>query len=78
MKTMTCEQLGGACKEKFRAESFDEMAELSKQHGMEMAQKNDEAHLEAMNRMRGLMEKPGAMQEWFEAKRQEFDALPED
>ncbi|SGZ03445.1 hypothetical protein [Moritella viscosa] len=30
MKTMTCNQLGGACDEKFQAESFDEIAELSK------------------------------------------------
>ena len=36
MKTMTCDQLGGACKETFQAETFEEMAELSKQHGMAM------------------------------------------
>ncbi len=30
MKTMTCRQLGGACDKKFHAETFDEMAELSK------------------------------------------------
>ena len=30
MKTMTCRQLGGACDLGFRAESFEEMAELSK------------------------------------------------
>lgn len=75
---MTCEQLGGACDEKFQADSFDEMAELSKQHGMEMFEKQDKLHLEAMNRMRELMEKPGAMKDWFASKQREFDALPED
>jgi len=48
MKTMTCKQMGGACDETFSAETFEEMAELSKQHGMEMFQKGDEAHLKIM------------------------------
>lgn len=78
MKTMTCEQLGGACRKKFQAETFDGMAELSKQHGMEMFQRKDKAHLEAMDRMRQLMGEPDAMQEWFESKKREFDSLPDD
>jgi len=78
MKTLTCRQLGGACDQEFHADSFDEIAELSKQHGMEMFQKKDEAHLRAMNKMQELMQDPDAMKEWFEKKRQEFEALPED
>lgn len=78
MKTMTCNQLGGACDKKFRANTFDEMAELSKKHGMEMYQSGDEKHLNAMNEMQKLMQSPNAMQAWFENKRKEFDALPED
>ena len=76
MKTMTCNQLGGACDEEFRANTFDEMAELSKKHGMEMFQKGDQAHLDAMNKMRELMTTPEAMTEWFDSKRKEFNALP--
>ena len=76
MKTMNCKQLGGACDKEFNAGSFDEIAELSKQHGTEMFQKNDEAHLKAMSEMQKLMQKPDAMSEWFESKRKEFDALP--
>ena len=78
MKTMTCKQLGGACDLEFRADSFDEMAELSKQHGMEMFQKGDQAHLAAMEAMRSLMADPNAMKHWFEGKREEFDALAEE
>jgi hypothetical protein len=78
MKAMTCKQLGGACDEVFRANSFDAIAEMSKQHGMEMYQKSDEEHLKAMNEMQGLMKNPDAMKEWFESKRKEFDALLED
>ena len=77
MKTMNCKQLGGACDKQFHANSFDEMAKLSKQHGMKMFQKNDEVHLKAMNEMQQLMQKPEAMEEWFESKRKEFELLPE-
>ena len=77
MKTMTCKQFGGACDEEFHAETFDEMAELSKNHGMEMFQKGDEAHLKAMREMQELMKSPEAMNTWFENKREEFNKLPE-
>ena len=42
MKTMTCKQLGGACDKKFQANSFEEMANMSQQHGMQMFQQQDE------------------------------------
>lgn len=78
MKTMTCKQLGGACSAKFSAESFEEIAGMSKKHGMEMFKMGDEAHLTAMNEMQTLMKSPAAMQDWFESKQQEFNSLPED
>ena len=78
MKTMTCKQLGGACDKKFQADSFEEIAELSKLHGMEMFQKQDPDHLEAMNKMSALMQEPQAMQDWFSAKKNEFNSLAED
>ena len=77
MKTMSCKQLGGACERIFHANSFEEIAEMSKQHGMEMYKISDAAHLNAMNAMQQLMQKPDAMSAWFEGKRKEFDALPE-
>ncbi len=54
MKTMRCKQLGGACDKKFYVNSFEEIAEMSKKHGMEMFQKGDEEHLKAMNKMKTL------------------------
>jgi hypothetical protein len=77
MKTMTCKQLGGACEQEFRADSFEEIAAISKKHGMEMFQAGDEKHLVAMNAMSELMEDPQAMNEWFESKRKEFESLPQ-
>jgi hypothetical protein len=76
MKTMNCKQLGGACDMEFHANSFEEIAEMSKQHGMEMFQKKDEAHLKAMNEMQKLMQNPKSMNDWFENKKKEFKALP--
>lgn len=77
MKSMTCKQLGGACDKEFHASTFEEIAEMSKNHGSEMFQAGDEEHLKAMNEMQELMKSPEAMQEWFENKGKEFDALPE-
>ena len=74
---MTCKQLGGACDEVFTAETFEEIAELSKQHGTKMHQAQDPAHLDAMQAMQELMQSQEAMMEWFESKRVEFENLPE-
>lgn len=60
----------------FHADTFEEMAELSKQHGMEMYKKQDAAHLKAMEEMQKLMESPEEMNRWFESKRKEFNELP--
>lgn len=76
MKSMTCKQLGGACDEQFQAETFEEIAKLSKQHGTEMFHKGDKSHLKAMENMRNMV--PEEHEKWFEKKRKEFDALPED
>ncbi|MBT3236745.1 MAG: DUF1059 domain-containing protein [Bdellovibrionales bacterium] len=62
----------------YHANSFEEIAELSKQHGMEIFQKRDEAHLKAMNEMQELVQKPEAMKNWFENRKKEFETLPSD
>ena len=77
MKTMTCKQLGGACDQAFHANTFEELTELSKQHGMEMFQKQDATHLESMAQIMQLMQSPQAMNGWMEQRKQEFEALPE-
>lgn len=77
MKSMTCKQLGGACDMAFQANTFEEIAEMSKNHGLEMYQKGDEAHLKAMNDMNDLMRQPEKMEKWLLGKRKEFEDLPE-
>lgn len=75
MKTMTCMQLGGACDEKFTAATFEEIAAMSKQHGMDMFQAGDQAHLKAMGAMRELMQEDGAMEKWMKEKKELFESL---
>ncbi len=77
MKAMTCKQLGGACDLEFRAHTFEEIAEMSKQHGMEMFQLGDQEHLVAMKQMQDLMKAPDAMKEWFKEKQSLFESLPD-
>lgn len=79
MKKMTCRQLGGACDIEFHANTFEEISEMSKKHGMEMFQQKDAAHLEAIYKMRELMTSPDsdAMHKWMKSKQEEFDALPD-
>jgi len=75
MKTMTCKQLGGACDKTFSANTFDEIVTMSKHHGMEMFKKNYNSHLTAMEEISVLMQDQSKMQEWFNQKKEEFNAL---
>jgi len=77
MKTMTCRQLGGACEKEFTASTFEEIAEMSRCHGIEMFQAGDAAHIGAMNSMKEMMSSPDAMQQWMNERRSEFEALSE-
>lgn len=60
---MICKQLNGACNQKFQKNTFEEIAELSKKNGMEMFQKNDKPHLEALKQMQFLMQSDVAMKD---------------
>lgn len=75
MKTMICNQLGGACDLAFKGKTFEEIVGQSKKHGFEMFQKNDLAHLKAIGEMQVLMQNPTAMKEWFESKKRLFESL---
>jgi hypothetical protein len=78
MKTMTCKQLGGACDQTFRADTFDEIAMMVSKHAREMVQLGDAAHIEAMNDMRRKMTTPDAANAWMDDKRRAFNALADD
>ena len=75
MKTMTCKQLGGACDKAFSANTFDEIINMSKNHGMKMFKQKDKCHLDAMEKISLLMQDQNKMEEWFNQKKEEFNAL---
>ena len=78
MKKTTCNHLGGACDLELTGETFEEVAQKAQEHGAEMAAVQDPAHLQAMEKMRELMQNPEAMQSWMSQKKAEFEALPEE
>ena len=61
---MTCKELDGACDLEFHANTFEEIAQMSQKHGKEMFQKGDKAHLQAMSKMRDLMQSEDGMAKW--------------
>ena len=78
MKTMTCKQLGGPCKKEFNADTFEEMVEMSKNHGMEMYKLGDEAHIKVMNEMKEHMDDSDAMKDYMETKKKLFDLISDE
>lgn len=76
MKAMTCKQLGGACDQIFKANTFDEIAKMVSLHAREMVQQGDAPHIHAMNEMRNQMSSPEAMNTWMAEKRKAFQAAP--
>jgi predicted small metal-binding protein len=77
MKTMQCKDLGGACDLEFNAETFDEIAQQSQQHGKEMLENNDQDHLNAMSKMKELMSTPENMAKWMTDAKMRFEATPD-
>ena len=75
---MTCNQLAGACDKAFHADTFNEIAEMSKKHAIEMVEKGDKTHIKKMEEMMHLMKNPEAVNEWFEKTQKKFDSLPVD
>ena len=75
---MTCKQLRGACDKEFHAETVEEMVKLSQEHGMEMMQKGDQAHIKIMEEMREKGKDAEAREKYMAETKKEFDALPED
>ena len=80
MKTMTCKQLYGPCDTLIHGETAEEMMENSKKHAMEMVDKGDQVHIDAIKAM-GDMHKnmdEAAVKQWMENFQNDFDKTPED
>jgi len=75
MKEMTCKQLGGTCDEIFQADSYEVMRDLHKTHMQQKANEGDEAHAEAMQKLKQLFRSPCQLHDYFQEKRELFDNL---
>ncbi len=76
MKTITCKSLGGACDKEFTVNTFDELVEQLKAHGMEMFMAQEPAHMGLAQQIIELMQDPLKMQQFYEEKRKLFEQLP--
>lgn len=73
MKKTTCNALAGACDHEITGNTPEEMGESSKKHAMEMVAAGDQAHIDAMEKMKNMS--PEDQQKWYEDFKNNFDAL---
>jgi len=78
MKTMTCQQLGGACDLELRGDTADEVIKAQDRHLREAVDAGDTTHEKALGDMKGRWKNPLKGMGWYRATKKEFAALPED
>ena len=80
MKTMTCKQLYGPCDAPIHGATSEEMMANSQKHGMEMVEKGDKVHIDAMESMKNqhMEMNPEAVKQWMEKFEADFATMPED
>jgi len=77
MKTMTCQQLGGACDLQLRGGTADEVIKAQDNHLKEAVAAGDTAHEPARNEMKGRWKHPIRGMGWYKNTKREFAELPE-
>ena len=78
MKTMTCNQLGGACDLSLRGATADEVIQLQDKHLKDVVAGGDDAHKSALTEMKGRWKHPVKGLGWYRNVKREFAALPDD
>lgn len=78
MKTMTCNQLGGACEFQLHGVTADEVIKAQDKHLKEIVAGGDEAHKSALKAMKGRWKHPISGMAWYKNAKRDFSALPED
>jgi predicted small metal-binding protein len=77
MKTMTCEQLGGACDLELRGSTADEVIKAQDRHLREAVASGDATHQKALDDMKGRWKHPIKGMGWYRDTKQKFAALPD-
>lgn len=75
---MTCRQLGGACDIPLHGGTADEVIRAQDTHLKEIVAAGDEAHLSALNDMKGRWKNPIRGMGWYRNTKRDFAALPQD
>ncbi len=78
MKTMTCKQLGGPCDHALQAETADAIVKAQDLHLRELVAGGDDAHVGALNDMKGRWRHPISGMGWYRAVKRNFAKLSED
>ena len=78
MKTMTCQQLGGACDLPLRGSTADEVIKAQDKHLKEAVAAGDTTHAQALDEMKGRWKHPIKGMGWYKSTKREFAELPED
>jgi predicted small metal-binding protein len=78
MKTMTCEQLGGACELMHRGSTADEVIKAQDRHLREAVAAGNAAHENALTEMKGRWKNPIKGMGWYRDTKRRFAALPDD
>ena len=78
MKTMTCQQLGGACDLQLRGDTADEVIKAQDKHLREAVAAGDTTHEQALKEMKGRWKNPIKGMGWYKNTKREFAELPED
>jgi hypothetical protein len=78
MKTMTCEQMGGACDLGLRGETADEVSKAQDRHLREAVASGDTSHEQALADMKGRWKHPVKGMGWYRDTKRAFAALPDD
>lgn len=76
MKTMTCTQLGGPCNLGLRGETADEVIKAQVTHRRAAVAAGDDAHLEALQAMKGRWKRPLSGISWYRKPKRDFAAVP--
>jgi predicted small metal-binding protein len=77
MKTMTCKQLGGPCGLELHGSTADEVIKAQDAHLKETVASGDDAHLPALDDMKGRWKHPISGMRWYRTAKRDFSALPE-
>lgn len=78
MKTMTCEDLGGACDLRHSGADANVIIKAQDKHLREMVAQGDDTHAQALKEMKGRWKNPISGMGWYRKTKRDFAALPED